>query len=233
MFHEFANAHPNESAQTVQKRFYETYEIDVHYPHHDTLIYTPVYQQLLDRFVVAHRLTGRDRNLLEDLIAHHMKFGGDFAKVNAGHVKKYLYLADKRGYDGDDYLDLAQGCLFLDMVCGSMSTTGVSKHEVDLFANALKSEHDYAPDRRMQKEMQRETQKNRERNRIFLQVGLDGVSLLDLLKMEPGPKFGRLLRQIQEAIVGEANMPELSPSVLAEIEQRAGAYYHRIFKQGI
>ncbi len=233
LFHEFAKSHPNESATTIQKRFYETYEIDVHYFHHDTLIYTPVFQQVLDRFVVAHRLSSRDRNLLEDLIAHHMKFGEDFQRVNPAHVKRYLYLAEKRGYDGDDYLDLAQGCLFLDMVCGSMQTNGTSKHRVELFANALKSEHDYAPERRVQKEMQRATQKNRERNRVFQEVGLDGVALIELLNMEAGPKFGRLMRQIQDAIVGEGTMPAFPALLQKEIDKRAGEYYHRVFKLGI
>jgi hypothetical protein len=162
-----------------------------------------------------------------------MKFGEDFQRVNPAHAKRYLYLAEKRGYDGDDYLDLAQGCLFLDMVCGSMQTNGTSKHRVELFANALKSEHDYAPERRVQKEMQRATQKNRERNRVFQEVGLDGVALLELLNMEAGPKFGRLMRQIQDAIVGEGTMPAFPALLQKEIDKRAGEYYHRVFKLGI
>lgn len=234
LFHEFAKEHPNESAHTLQRRFYETYEIDVHYPHHDTLIYTPVYQALLDRFVVAHRLTGHDRNLLEDLISHHMQFGMDFAEVNPAHVKRYLYLADKRGYDADQYLRLSQACLFLDMVCGSVITVGdTHHHRVNLFANALKSEHDYAPERRIKKELERTSQKTKERNRIFQQVGLDGMALLELFKMEPGPKFGALLKQIQEAVVGEAEMPVLPAPIQAELNERIGAFYQNTFKHGI
>jgi len=234
LFHEFAKEHPNESARALQKRFYETYEIDVHYPHHDTLIYTPVYQALLDRFVVTHRLTGRDRNLLEDLIAHHMQFGMDFAEVNPSHVKRYLYLADKRGYDAENYLRLSQACMFLDMVCGSvMTVNGESHHRVVQFANALKSEHDYAPERRIQKEMERKSQKTKERNRVFQQVGLDGMALLELFKMEPGPKFGKLLKQIQEAVIGEAEMPVLPSSLEAEVNRRVSAFYQNTFKHGI
>lgn len=234
LFHEFAKEHPNESACALQKRFYETYEIDIHYPHHDTLIYTPVYQQLLDRFVDAHQLAGRDRSLLEDLISHHMQFGMDFAEVNPSHVKRYIYLADKRGYDAENYLRLSQACMFLDMVCGSVMTIdGEPHHRVIQFANALKSEHDYAPERRIQKEMERTSQKARERNRVFQQVGLDGIALLELFKMEPGPKFGRLLKQIQEAVIGEAEMPVLPTPIQSEVKRRVSAYYQNTFKHGI
>ncbi len=230
LFHEFAKEHPNESARALQKRFYETYKIDVHYPHHDTLIYVPVYQALLDRFVMAHRLTAHERDMLEDLVSHHMQFGMDFAEVNPAHVKRYLYLADKRGYDADNYLRLSQACLFLDMVCGSVMTVdGKSHHRVVLFANALKSEHDYAPERRIQKEIERTTLKNRE----FQQVGLDGIALLELFKMEPGPKFGRLLKQIQGAVIGEADMPAFPPSVRSEVDRRVSAFYQNTFKHGI
>lgn len=234
LFHEFAAEHPNESARALQKRFYDTYEIQVHYPHHDTLIYTPVYQALLDRFVMAHRLPSRDRSLLEDLIAHHMQFGTDFAEVNPSHIKRTLYLADKRGYDADNYLRLSQACMFLDMVCGSVITIGETHHHrVNLFANALKSEHDYAPERRVQKEMQRKTQKNRERNQVFQQVGLDGVALLDLFQMEPGPKFGSLLRQIQDAVIGQGTLPKFPAHMQAELDRRISAFYQNIFKHGI
>ncbi|MCX6715108.1 MAG: hypothetical protein NTX72_04815 [Candidatus Uhrbacteria bacterium] len=234
LFHEFAKEHPNESARTLQKRFYETYEIDVHYPHHDTLIYTPVYQALLDRFVVTHRLTGRNRNLLEDLIAHHMQFGLDFSEVNPSHVKRTIYLAEKRGYDAENYLRLSQACMFLDMVCGSVITVnGEPHHRIAQFANALKSEHDYAPERRIQKEMQRKTLKNKERNQVFQQVGLDGVALLDLFKMDPGPAFGNLLRQIQEAVVGQGSLPKVPTSIQAELDRRISAFYQTTFKHGI
>jgi hypothetical protein len=145
-----------------------------------------------------------------------------------------LYLADKRGYDADNYLRLSQACLFLDMVCGSVVTIdGVPHHRIGQFANALKSEHDYAPDRRIKKELERTSQKTKERNRVFQQVGLDGMALLELFKMEPGPKFGALLKQIQEAVVGEAEMPALPAPIQTELNARVSAFYQNTFKHGI
>lgn len=234
LFHEFALSHPKETAQQIQKQFYEAYEIDVHYFHHDTMIFTPVYQQLLDRFVIAHGLSSRDRLLLEDLISHHMLFGEDFEQVNPSRIKRYLYLADKHGHDAEHYLNCAEICLFLDMVCGSVSLENeMPHHRISLFEHVLKSEHDYAPERRLQKEQQREEAKNRERNRVFQAVGLDGLALLDLLKMEPGPKFGHMLKQIHGAILGEGEMPTFSPLIQKELEKRTGAFYQQIFKHGI
>ncbi len=234
LFHEFAREHPNESTRTIQKRFYETYKIDVHYPHHDTLIFVPVYQALLDRFAAAHQLTVLDRRLLEDLICHHMQFGLEFDEVNPSHIKRFMHLAKARGYDPDWYMRLSQACLFLDMVCGSVMTLeGASHHRVQLFANALKSEHDYAPERRIQREMERKAQKAKERNRLFQQVGLDGMALLELLHMEPGPAFGSLLKQIQEAVIGKAEMPVFPAHIQNELNRRVTEFYQNTFKHGI
>ena len=85
----------------------------------------------------------------------------------------------------------------------------------------------------MQKEQERITKKNRERNRMFQQVGLDGVALLELFHMEPGPKFGRLLKQIHESVIGEADMPAFPGPIRSELDRRVSAFYQNIFKSGI
>jgi hypothetical protein len=56
--------------------------------------------------------------------------------------------------------------------------------------------------------------------------------MLELLEMDPGPEFGRLLRRIQSAIVGRGTMPLLKKTIRQEIEKRAEAFYHRSFVKG-
>ncbi len=234
LFHEFSLAHRNETASEMQKRFHEVYQIDIHYPHHAETIYTPVYSALLDRFCAAHRLTPHDRNMLEDLIGNHMRFNGDFLDVKPNKINRFVHLANKRGYDSDDFIDLLQGCLFFDMVCGSCSLGERGcKHDAISLVHCFKSEHDFAPERRAEKETLRQYDAMRNRNRAFQEVGLDGVALLELLEMEPGPAFGNILRQIQSAIVGEDAMPKLNPKQKKEIESRASRYYQTVFKTGL
>ena len=56
--------------------------------------------------------------------------------------------------------------------------------------------------------------------------------MMDLLEMDPGPEFGRLLRRIHAAVLGQGDMPQLKTSVRKEVEERAGAFYNRMFVKG-
>ena len=64
LYRQFVAMHPNESPQEVQATFYRTYEIEVKYPYHDRMIHTPVYHALLQRFILAHKLTDIDGAML-------------------------------------------------------------------------------------------------------------------------------------------------------------------------
>lgn len=235
LFHEFSEEHPQESSKSLQATFYHTYQIDVHYPHHDTLIFAPVYQELLNRVVAAYGFSGEERNMLEDVIAQHMRFGKDFDQINPSAMQSYFVFAKKRGYDEVLFVRLAQGCLFFDMVCGSARLT---KNETISFAshqllNAIRSEHRLQPELREQRLRIRTEEKKREQNRLFQEAGLDGVSLLDVLQMEPGPVFGQLLRKLQHAILGDGEMPLLPEEAREEIDRRVTKFYQYLFKQGI
>ena len=78
----------------------------------------------------------------------------------------------------------------------------------------------------------KEEQEHKERNLLFKDVGLDGISIMDLLKMEPGPVFGRVLKQLQYAVVGQASMPKFGKKVDEELSRRVGEFYKKSFKVG-
>lgn len=233
LFHEFSKAHPDETSTSIQKRFYQTYGIDLHYPHHDSVMMTSVYRSLLERFARAHELTDRDARMLEDLIQHHMDAKTFFTSVRPKKIAALNRFAQKRGYDADDFLDLLQACVFLDKVCGSMEMTpNGSLHNPSLLIDFLRSEHQYAPDRRRQKILERECEEKKSHNRIFQKVGLDGVALLELFNMDPGPEFGNLLRRIQSAILGQGEMPVLQKEIKKEMEKRVCEFYNELFVKG-
>jgi len=221
------------SPKETQSQFYLSYGIKVHYPHHARKIHTPVFSDLLSRFCTAHRLPGRDRELLEDLISHHMEFGFDFKVVRPKRIRRYTHIAAKRGYDADDFIDLAQACLFLDHIVGSVRLSAHGYwHEASALINFLQSEHDFAPHRREEKALMRELEEKKTRNQKFRETGLDGIALMDVLGMEPGPEFGLALRRIHAGILGQGEMPNFTNIIDQELEKRAGEYYKKQFDLG-
>jgi hypothetical protein len=233
LFNEFSAKHPTASDREIQVQFSLAYGIQVHYPHHGRKIHAPMYEDLLDRFCDAHKLPSRDRDLLDDLISHHMEFNKDFGRDKPGSMGRYVHLAKKRGYDADDFIDLMQGCLLLDMVIGSKRLAPHGYwHDSTPLENCLRSEHDWAPHRRMEKAKINESKESRERNKAFQKVGLDGIALMDLLKMEAGKEFGITLRRIHAAVLGKGEMPRFGKKIDKEINVRAGEFYKQVFEKG-
>lgn len=233
MYETFRLERPELSPAETQRQFYMTYGIDVHYAGHDRAIHSPVYRALLDRVALRRRLAPRDIDLLETLIAHHVDPIADFGSTNPAAILRYHALAAKHGYDADDFVDLLQGCLFLDTVCGSRYREGGRvKNDPAILINFLRSEHDFAPWRRAEKERVREGKKKRARNVLFREAGLDGLGLMDLLRMDPGPKFGTVLAKIQSAIVEGTPIPKFTKAVDEQIEKRVDAYFKLAFPSG-
>lgn len=231
-YNAFVATHTDEPAREVQSLFYQTYEIDVKYPHHDRMTHTPVYEQLLHRFAIAHELTDIHTSMLEDIVGRHLDFAR-FKRVDAVGMKPFLHLARVRGYDGDDFVDFIQGAMFLDFVCGSIRLSPHGYwHEIEMLVNALRAEHEADPGRRAQKLAAYEQEDHRRSLRLFQEVGLDGLSLMDVLGMEPGPEFGTALRRIQSAVLGRSDMPTFGKKIDEEIQKRAGEYYKKAFDVG-
>ncbi len=226
----FAGERKGQSTTQIQKEFYLMNSIDAHYANHDKLIHARTYRELLERVSKRHRLALRNVDLLETLIAHHLDPITDFRSIRPQAVLRYHALAVKHGYDADDFIDLLQGCVFLDTVCASkqLTVSGLT-HDMAVLTNFLQSEHDFAPWRRTEKERVREDRRTRERNTIFREVGLDGIALMDLLEMEAGPKFGQVLRHIHEAIVTGNPLPHFKKEIDAELAKRVGQFYEKTF----
>lgn len=233
LFHEFSEDHPNETPEEIQRYFFTTHEIQIHYPHHDRLIHTPVYQSLLERFVFAHNLSPRDFGILEEFVSHHLEFIEDFSEVKSKKIRRYVKLSERHGFDSDDFIDLMQGVIFLDMVVGSAreSHNGVW-YDSTLLINCFKAEHDFTPGKREEKIKLKELERVSIQNQFFKDVGLDGVSLMDLLGLEPGPKFGKVLRQVHEAVLGKNEMPYFEKKVSKEIDSRIAEFYKKSFVKG-
>lgn len=223
LYLDFAAQRPGVSPQEIQTAFSRAYGISVHYPGHDRMIHAPVYRGLLGRLCTARRLSDDDANLLEHLIAHHLQPLSDFSQARPERIGRLIALANARGYDGDDFIDLLQACVFLDMVAGSVP------HDAKPLVTFFEAEHAFAPWKRAEGEKRRLEKKKRQRNLLYRTVGLDGIALMDLLAMEAGPNFGKTLAAIHAAIEGNGNLPAFPPKIAKELAHRIETYYEQSF----
>lgn len=225
LYEAFAREQADRSASWIQQEFFATYQIRVRYPWHERSIHTPINRALLDRLSERYRLSARDRDLLEDLVAFHMYPLTDFrGGADPTRIQRYVSFAHKHGYDADDFIDLLQAVVFLDKVCGSQKAPDHS-HESKILVNFLRAEHGWSPDRFQKRAGVRAQRKKEETNLLFRQVGLDGVGLLTLLNMAPGPSFGKTLVLVQESVLLRAPLPEFGSVINAELAKRADAFY--------
>lgn len=231
LFSEFSKLYPDLSERDVQVQFYQRYKINVHYHRHGRAVHVPVYADLIDRFCQAFSLPGQDHDMMVDLISHHMEVINAFTKgANPKSIHRFAKIARKRGYDADQYIRLLQLCLLFDGVFGSKRFGAHGYwHDSTPFISSLQAAHNLAPWRRQERLQEREDKKKKERLQVFREVGLDGMALMDLLKMDPGPEFGLQLRRIHAAILGRGDLPSFSSGIQKELDQRIGQYYQLMF----
>jgi hypothetical protein len=234
LFDAFAQDHASLHPQEIQQAFHQRYGIRIHYPGHAEVIFQPLYRDLLARVGEARGVPPKGIQLLDDLIGQHMDPVKEFGTLCPLCIKKYVYLAQERGYDADDYIDLLQGCLFLDTVCGSARLKeGKPRFDPTSLVNFFQSEAAFNPARAQKKRRMNMEEEKQRRNKIFREVGLDGESLLSLLAMQPGPLFGKALAQIHEAILGKGPLPAAAQPVQTEISRRMQAFYEKWFEKDI
>jgi hypothetical protein len=234
LYQAFAKDRRGETPADTQAAFFDAYGIRVHFRGHDRMVHAPVYRSLLSRTCVRLRLTQQDEHELEYLIAHHLQPLSDFDGVRPERIGRYVALANKAGMDGDDFMDLLQAAMFLDYVAGSAmrhSAEEKATHVADPVIRFLESEHAFAPHRRPEAAKRHIERKKQERNAVFRDAGLDGLSLLDVLEMPAGPKFGALLSRIHAAIMGEGAMPVLPARAAMELERRVAALEERFGRE--
>lgn len=228
LYRAFAKERPGDTPAAIQAAFFDAYGIRVHFRGHDRMVHAPVYHSLLARVCVRLHLAAEDAHLLEYLIAHHLQPLSDFDGIRPERIGRYIALANKAGINGDEFMDLLQAAMFLDYVAGSakrFSSADQPVHDPEPVIRFFESEHAFAPHRRAQAAERRAEKKKQERNRAFREVGLDGLSLLELLSMQPGPKFGAVLARIYAAIEGTGPLPVFPAPAAQELERRIAALH--------
>lgn len=230
LFQNFINEHSTDSSEQLAVDFYQAYAIQVHYYGHEKGIYLPVFSEFLGRVSDHKKLTHLELERMEILIAHHLDPLKDFQFLKSDAVKKYVSLAETNHWQTQDLLRRFQAVLLLDAVCGSkqLAPHGVW-HDSNVFVHFLRSEHAFTPAWRTAREDARKQEQAKLFRRLFREVGLDGVSLMEFFNIGPSPEFGKLLRSIQEAVVLGKDIPKIHKDFDRELQKRSEAFYKKRF----
>jgi hypothetical protein len=218
----FADEHQDQKPRAIQAGFYKKYQISVSNHRHARVVFDSGLLEVIHSVADENRLTEDDRDLLVELVAAHMDpLHAFWRKPSVQAYQTLIDYSNKIGRDADDFLDLLQAATFLDVVAGTVQLTARGYwHFTDVLVNFLKSEHDWMPMRREQALIKKEQRQAKQKQLVYKQVGLDGDSLMELLKMTPGPEFGKLLQQIQSAVEQTEMIPDLDESTRKEVSKR-------------
>ena len=230
----FAAERSGLTPREIQADFFKTYQISISNHRHARVIFAPHLLEVIRSVGEDYRLPENDIDLLVELVAAHMdplhKF---WAKSDAKQYDHLVEYANRIGRDADDFLDLLQAGVFLDVVCGTVQLSAQGYwHYSDVLVNFMKSEHDWMPERRAEAERRQATRLVEQKRAVYREVGLDGDSLMDLLGMTPGPDFGKLLREVQGAVDRPEMMPDLSSESRQEVSKRIVEARKKILRFG-
>lgn len=231
IYAEFAKHCKEINSADCQEEFFSCYKINLNYHGHAHSIFQKDLQRVLKNVAKQKRLTERQTEDLFLMIDVHMKVIHAFKQgINpVGYAFLFEY-AKKYGADVDDFLDKLQAAVLLDVVCGSVRRDAHTHwHETATIENFLRSEYASFPGKQEETLHMREQKEKEKWQKRFRDFRLDGVSLLELLQTKPGPEFGKQLKQIQEAALQKAPLPDLPQKVQKELERRIVIFSHTKF----
>lgn len=220
----FAATRVGEKRQIIQVEFFKKFGLSVSNWGHAKAIFKPHLEEQVRRCAKEYRINENDTELLIDVIAMHLEPLIRFRK--GAEPKDYDYLvthANKQGYDADDYLDLLQGCVLLDMVLGRQAVGPHGYwHDATTIENFLRAEHDWAPWKKEERKKGEKAGRKADIKKLMKEHGLDGNTLMSLTGMTPGPELGKLIGEIERAVEELGYLPELDQKYEAEIMRRIG-----------
>lgn len=213
-------------------RFYDKYQISVHYYDHPQMAVSEKYESTREAIGDLYRLTARDREMLRLMVRYHMdailffKHGAD--------VSKYALMgsrATRSGLDADDYLDIQLAALFLDTTIG----TRVYKDrkwisDIDPVLNMLKSEELSLPHRREKRQTGLADRNQKAFKELLKSVGLDSESVFESLEIPFGPDRAQVIEELHNLIKNSEELIDASKynsEMIKKIEVARGLYVAR------
>ncbi len=221
LFKSFLVKHEGSEVPESMANFFDEYEIQVHYYNHDRVGSGDSFASVREVIASQFRVSADHVDSLRLLTKRHMQTMSFF--LNGVNVEKYDFLAQQAGrdgYDADDYLDLALGCLFLDVTAGSLAYEhGQFSAQYQPVLNCLRSELMAREERKHRRSKKREEAFRRRRKQVLEEVGLAGDVLFSLLNVPFGPGRADVVQKISDAVDGRGDLRGFSSHV-DELQKR-------------
>lgn len=223
LLHKFELEHPDLNPQEIAMRFFDAYQIKVHYKRHAQMAASEAYDKIRETVEDLCRLTARDREVLYLLIRYHMEI---LLFMNSrADATRYTYLqrlAQKAGLDADDLIDLFTCALILDGLIGSFTyKDGKLQADIDLILNMLRSEELSEDRRREVRERKVQDKQQKVFKQILEKTGLGSQEVFARLRIPFGRERGDLVKRIEAAVKeGDASLlEEYEADLLPNIQQ--------------
>ena len=222
LYNKFAREHGVESPSNIQYEFFNAYGISIHYHGHAYKVFDPILREAVLLCARSARLNDYDIPLLFDLISNHIDAISLFhesAEVKNYEIFEYQAVLD--GRNPESVLAFMQICMFLDDVAGTKKWSGHGTwHNPTAFVNFLISEHSYEPMRLEEAKKEMEAIRKKNMKNALRGAELDGGSVMKLFNIPAGKELGNILRVIEDAFEGVAQLPQMPQKIRAEVEHR-------------
>jgi len=220
------------SDSDLAARFYDKYQIRVHYYDHSQMAVSEKYEATREAIGDLYRLTARDREMLRLIVKYHMdailffKHGVDASKYSLMGSR-----ATKSGLDADDYLDIQLAALFLDTTIGTrVYKEGKCISDVNPVLNILRSEEMSAPHRRQRRQVGLEQRQKSAFKHILKTVELDSESVFEKMEIPFGPGRAQVIEELHNLIKNSEELIDTnkySSEMIKKIEAARGLYEAR------
>lgn len=225
LYKDFAKIRKTLTPVEIQAEFFLAYQINIHYPGHGSVIFDSEYRTLFHKVADALNVNDLDREKVLHIIHLHIDTIKSFRNLDVAHYETIIQYAKKQGFDGEGFVDLTQATLCLDAVCGSVRRDVHGMwHDAHLLVNFFASERAYSP-RKHEVRINEIKRQDKKRQQIkFQDFELDGDSIMSLIGMKSGRKFGETLSVIQGAALGKWDLPAVPKSARPELLRRVALF---------
>jgi len=183
-------------------KFYDKYEIRVHYYGHESEALKADALLALETLTKAYNLDLEQIKLLKFVIAHHMEavqFGRDENQISV--YKLLIARAGKAEIDVDLALDILLAAVFLDGSVGSLHyEEGAFSVDLTSVFAFMSVEGEVAKHRKEERRREISEVQNQRFKQVLKASGLDGETVFELLKTPFGSERGKIMADIKRYV---------------------------------
>jgi hypothetical protein len=192
-------------SKELAARFYDAYELRVHYPKHAQVGGSAEYKESYHAIGEWLRMREQDIDVLRWLTRQHIDVIAAFQSGPDVHAYEvFAGRAEKAGLDVHEAMELLLATVFLDACMGSLRYEhGRFSVELNIVFHFFESERQVAPRRLERRTQKAEKKKKRAFKNLLQESDLLGNAVFSLLEIPFGPERGAVMEQIHAYVRGD------------------------------